>query len=254
MAADKDTGVTFLYPPAGLTFNYLDTINVSYTSPFSSPYLVTYCLRYNGGDPLEKNAEYGHAYNSSTLALIKWPEFASCYFTLRPSKSGGNGSLNTNSPWFRINSEARPTPVTFGLDQNSTTVPTDPTTSTPAPGPSGGLSSAAKIGIGVGVALGLLFGLGAAAIAFCLLWRRKRARRQAGAQLLNAGGESSKSEFGAEEGGHFMPMKSMPVEMQGKGQDFERPHELSSDATVEMGSDRRIGELSAGEGVRNGPG
>lgn len=53
MAADKDTGVTFLYPPAGLTFNYLDTINVSYTSPFSSPYLVTYCLRYNGGDPLE---------------------------------------------------------------------------------------------------------------------------------------------------------------------------------------------------------
>ncbi|KAG4427252.1 hypothetical protein IFR05_017266 [Cadophora sp. M221] len=248
MAADKDTGVTFLYPPAGLTFNYLDTINVSYTSPFRTPYLVTLCLRYNGGDPLEKNAEYGHAYNSSILALIKWPEFASCYFTLRPSKTGGNGSLNTNSPWFRINSEARPTPATFGLGQNSTTVPAESETSIPAP--SEGLSGGAKIGIGVGVALGCLFVL-AAAVAFWLLRRRKKARSQVEAQLLNKGGESSKSDFGAEEGGHFMPMKTIPMEMEGKAPISERPHELSSDNALEMGSDTRV-ELSAGERPRNG--
>ena len=38
-----DHGVVFLYPTSGLTLNYLDTVNVSYTSHFTSPLLYTFC-------------------------------------------------------------------------------------------------------------------------------------------------------------------------------------------------------------------
>ena len=39
--------VTFLYPPAGLTLNYMDTVNVSYTSQFPKPVLYTFCTKPN---------------------------------------------------------------------------------------------------------------------------------------------------------------------------------------------------------------
>ncbi|KAH7310038.1 hypothetical protein BKA65DRAFT_519322 [Rhexocercosporidium sp. MPI-PUGE-AT-0058] len=208
-----------------------------------------------------ENGEYGHAYNSSILALIKWPEFASCYFVLQPGKTGGNGSLNTKSPWFRINSEARPTPVTFGLglSENSTTIPTESPSSTTTssatstPASSGGLSSGAKIGIGVGLALGVLFIVAAIAAVF-LLRRRKRAKRQAATPLMNSDAVSPTSEFGGGHEGHFMPVKSIPMEIQGKESIAERPHELPSDTTYEMGTEGRVGELSAEEGRKHNPG
>jgi hypothetical protein len=48
MAAVDSHGVTFLYPTGNHTFYYLDTINVTYLSPFASPLLYTYCN--NGSD------------------------------------------------------------------------------------------------------------------------------------------------------------------------------------------------------------
>ncbi|KAE9370160.1 hypothetical protein N431DRAFT_559420 [Stipitochalara longipes BDJ] len=248
MAADKDNGVTFFYPPAGLTFNYLDTVNVSYNSPFTQPVLLTICLKYSGGGQLEKDNQYGHPNNSSNLVLISWTEFVSCYFTLRPSKAAGNGSMDTNSPWFRINSEARPTPTIFGLNQNSTIIPTNSSTRTP----SEGLSSGAKIGIGVGVALGVLFILSAAGAVF-LLMRNKKAKTQASVQLLDVDAESPKSDFGTGQEGHFIPMKSIPIEMQAKTPISQAPQELPSETTFEMGGERRVGELSAEEEVRQNP-
>lgn len=43
VADTNNHGVTFLYPTPNLTFNYKDTVNVSYTSNFSSPQLFTFC-------------------------------------------------------------------------------------------------------------------------------------------------------------------------------------------------------------------
>jgi hypothetical protein len=41
-------GVTFLYPTQGLTLNYLDTVNVTYLSPFPTPKLYTFCVNSTG--------------------------------------------------------------------------------------------------------------------------------------------------------------------------------------------------------------
>lgn len=38
-----DHGVTFLFPTRGLTFHYLDVINVTYLSPFPQPNLYIFC-------------------------------------------------------------------------------------------------------------------------------------------------------------------------------------------------------------------
>lgn len=42
-AAPNENGVEFLFPTDGLTLNYMDTINVTYTSPFPKPLLYTFC-------------------------------------------------------------------------------------------------------------------------------------------------------------------------------------------------------------------
>ena len=41
--ATANCGVDFLYPQPDLTFYYLDTINVTYTSNFSNPTLIAFC-------------------------------------------------------------------------------------------------------------------------------------------------------------------------------------------------------------------
>lgn len=44
-AAPNKNGVEFLFPPdnSSLTLNYLDTIVVTYNSPFDNPLLYTFC-------------------------------------------------------------------------------------------------------------------------------------------------------------------------------------------------------------------
>ncbi|KAH7378050.1 hypothetical protein BKA64DRAFT_248383 [Cadophora sp. MPI-SDFR-AT-0126] len=255
IVADDD--VKFLYPPAGLTFNYLDTVNVTYTSPYKKPKLYTYCLRYNGGSQVERN-EFAHPNTSYALILIRWTEFVSCHFTFVPSEeSFSNRSTHRQSPWFRINAEARAEPMTFGLETNSTnsTIPTDPPiieptntpSSTPVPSRGGGLSSGAKIGIGVGVGLGVLFIIAAAGGVF-LMRRRKKAAMQSNAQILASNTQGEKSSFGQE--GYFTPntSASTAAEVPAKAL-LTEPHELSSENTYELGSDRGVGELSAEHGV-----
>jgi len=46
--AAAQNGVTFLYPTAGLTINYLDTVNVTYESNFTSPLLYSFCTNSTG--------------------------------------------------------------------------------------------------------------------------------------------------------------------------------------------------------------
>jgi hypothetical protein len=41
--ANAVCGVEFSYPQPGLTFRYLDTINVTYTATFPNPTLFTWC-------------------------------------------------------------------------------------------------------------------------------------------------------------------------------------------------------------------
>ena len=53
--AEDDHGVTFLFPnittQSDLTLYYMDTVNVSYISPFPSPNLYTFC---NSGKTFSK--------------------------------------------------------------------------------------------------------------------------------------------------------------------------------------------------------
>ncbi len=48
LAGADNHGVTFLYPTAGLAFNWLDTINVSWISRFQAPLLYAFCLNDTG--------------------------------------------------------------------------------------------------------------------------------------------------------------------------------------------------------------
>ena len=57
-AAPTQHGVTFLFPVPGLTLYYLDTVNVSYTSTFSSPSLLTFCS--NGNNLSMKGEKNSH--------------------------------------------------------------------------------------------------------------------------------------------------------------------------------------------------
>ena len=50
--ADNES-VKFIFPPAGLTFNYMDTVNVSYISRYPKPVLYTFCTKANSKKPLK---------------------------------------------------------------------------------------------------------------------------------------------------------------------------------------------------------
>lgn len=64
-------GVTFLYPQStDITLNYMDTVNVTYLSPFSSPKLYTFCV--NTTNPQENQQSkfrITHSSRSSAITL-----------------------------------------------------------------------------------------------------------------------------------------------------------------------------------------
>ncbi|KAI9049609.1 hypothetical protein LZ554_006635 [Drepanopeziza brunnea f. sp. 'monogermtubi'] len=242
-AGNKD--VAFLYPPAAgaLTLNYMDTVNVSYTSPFAKPLLVTFCMKFNSQSVFTKLTQHVPPRNGSALVLLSWTDVVSCYFNLRPSKNAGNGS---NSHYIRVLSEARPTPILVGLGQNSTTVPTTAPTNVVTVEDHGGMSKGAKIGIGVGVAIGVLSLVTSAIGAVLLLRERRGAKTRATGQLLAVDNESAKSDPGSGVyGQQSMPLKTM-LPMEAKRTDkVDMPHELSSERMYEMDHERSAGELSA---------
>ncbi|PVH79860.1 hypothetical protein DL98DRAFT_532699 [Cadophora sp. DSE1049] len=246
-AAENNPNVTFIYPAGpGLVFNYMDTVNVTYKSPFQRPLLYTFCLKPNSKTIFTKLIQHVAPKNGSSLVLLGWSDVKSCYFDLRPTNKAGNGS---NSNYFSVIPTARASPILVGLNQNTTTTPTEPTntvTITPEPSEdsSEGLSSGAKIGIGVGVALGVA--VLALALGTYLLRRRKQKKTGAGRQLLNVDNESAKSDFGMGQDEQFVQMQPMASELQAKTPVRQTPQELPGETAFEMDSgDRTVGELSA---------
>jgi hypothetical protein len=65
-------GVTFLYPTGNKTFYYLDTVNVSYVSPFATPLMYTFCDkgdRFSRHPDLARSPADGRS-NRANLTLI----------------------------------------------------------------------------------------------------------------------------------------------------------------------------------------
>ncbi|CAG8959466.1 hypothetical protein HYFRA_00001364 [Hymenoscyphus fraxineus] len=189
-------GVTFLYPPTGLSPNYLDTINVTYTSPFPDPLLYTWCRNAsNPSDLVQKRLDRVTPYNGTLSVILDYLKVSSCYFNLRPNTTAGNGA---NSESIVLLPSARlPVPTVYGLQAGPTSTPqTNPETpqesnpeSTPSPTPSpipaavnpanppNGLATGAIAGIAIGASI-----LGIALIA-SIIFLILRKRRQNSAAL-----------------------------------------------------------------------
>ncbi|RYP49481.1 hypothetical protein DL768_004840 [Monosporascus sp. mg162] len=192
---DPDHGVRWVYPPrsASLTFHYLDTVQVAWTSYFDEPLLYTFCLS-DSGSVIQKTLDQVEPFNASHMIQLDWTDDGSpCWFNLRPNTSAGYGS---NSVQWNYELSQRSL-TTLGPELSSTTSSESPSatpssttslvTTSPAavPTPAGtdaassppaantGLGTGAQAGIGIGVGLGGL-GLGAAT-AFWFMRRRKKA-------------------------------------------------------------------------------
>ncbi|KAK6584662.1 hypothetical protein PZA11_002886 [Diplocarpon coronariae] len=227
--------VEFSYPPAGLTLNYMDTINVSYTSNSSKPLtLYTFCTKVNSAGPLKKQKQFVPANNGSGLVLLSWPDVDSCYFDIRRNKTAKSG---VRSHFVQVLSIARPTPIIVGLDQNSTTIPVKPTDIATATGHSNGV----KIGIGVGVTLGVVI-ITAAGFVLFFMKRRRKTKKQAQWPPWKVVNDNPNPYSG--DRGAYVPMESIPSEIAVKN-NGEASHELTSERTFEIDNGRIVGELSA---------
>ncbi|CAD6587312.1 MAG: hypothetical protein ASARMPREDX12_002804 [Alectoria sarmentosa] len=198
-SADSGANGTWLYPDPSTvpTFNYLDTLNASWTSDFSTPWLHLWCGVINGNS---SSPGLGELYNQTAPATgsLDFPlnyalEPFSCHFELSRKPAVGLGPPYAMSGTFKVQIQSNSKPVTWS--QNTGTSSTTSTStnsrtkpeSTASPSPSAksttetkasgnsGLSEGAKTGIGVGVALGAL-ALIAAAATFYVLRRQKKAK------------------------------------------------------------------------------
>ncbi|KAG9229140.1 hypothetical protein BJ875DRAFT_446231 [Amylocarpus encephaloides] len=165
-------GVTFLYPPGSMTINNLDTINTTWTSKFTAPWLYFLC---------QKTEQVKT--NGTSAILFDFRDYSSCYFNLRPNPEQGGGA---NSEDIVLLENARSLPVTHALGQaeiapeqvvtaaTTTQVSTVVVTQTPASDQarSGELSMGAKTGLGVGVAVVVVSG--GFLIFYCLARRSRR--------------------------------------------------------------------------------
>ncbi|CAF9913578.1 MAG: hypothetical protein ALECFALPRED_008914 [Alectoria fallacina] len=198
-SADSAVNGTWLYPdPSTIpTFNYLDTLNASWTSDFSTPWLHLWCGVINGNS---SSPGLGELYNQTAPATgsLDFPlnyalEPFSCHFELSRQPAVGLGPPYALSGTFNVQIDSNSKPVTWSqntgtlLTASTSTISSTNPKSTASPSPSAnstpqtkasgssGLSEGAKIGIGVGVTLGAL-ALIAAAAAFYVLRRQKNAK------------------------------------------------------------------------------
>lgn len=240
-AADDNHGVTFLFPTEGLTFYYLDTINVTYLSDFPHPNLYTFCdggsrysksrpmppamptfgPRLNSPTPPPVRSTPSAPYNGSTLVLLNFTSSTPCYFNLRPGTVAGQGA--NGASFVLVDGQRSLTtvglsePLTAPTSTTSNTPPVSPTSSgsgstgsTGSTGSSGssssGLSGGASAGIGVGVALGVIALAGA--IGFWV-WRRRKARKAA------AGGSYAVAAAGVDMSGPHLGTGPAELDQQG---------------------------------------
>jgi len=230
-----DHGVVFLYPPVGLTVNYKDTVNVSYTSNFGSPQLVTFCNEAGSNAVITELISYPSPYNGSQTVFFQWQEAVLCWFDLRPNSSSDDGS---NSPSFTVLSNERAVSTVLGLPQatpspsSTTSNPAATTTSmSTSTGTShakaGGKHNGTAIGVGVGVVVGV-FVIAAAVLAFFLLRRRKsKAETDYQPAAGSPGFDGTQWQHGTDHGAEQMYMKSMK-------QELVKPQELSTEVTHEL--------------------
>ncbi|KAK6082431.1 hypothetical protein SCUP234_04270 [Seiridium cupressi] len=210
---DGQAGVYWLFPEKNevLTYHHNDVVNVTWTSPFPTPILITFCKGTNI-DQVKSTDVSG--YNASALITLDFTyDDANCWFDLKPDLDGGKGS---NSEAFSCTavpvstSSVKSTSTTSTASDLSSTSSSDTTiaTATAAAGAdgtrgsatrtnlaatttssmtgtptattavgaaidsSGGLSVGAQAGIGVGVGIAAI-GIGAIAI---LMFLRRRTR------------------------------------------------------------------------------
>ncbi|KAI1267390.1 hypothetical protein F5Y18DRAFT_425233 [Xylariaceae sp. FL1019] len=182
-STDADHGVVFEFPTEGMTLHFKDIANVTYTSPFSSPRLYTFC-----GKAVQKRVDFVNPFNSSALIDLDWTGSETpCWFDLRPDTTAGHGA---NSPHFAYIASER-TSTTVGIPtttqnispSNSAAFPTTSTTSSitsstaettqisDSRASSNALSTGAIAGIGVGVGL-VVIGL---AVAAAIVFMRRKA-------------------------------------------------------------------------------
>lgn len=185
--AETDNGVTFLYPAGGEMFYYLDTVNVTYTSSFSEPYLFTFCRK--ADDSIRQvRMQEATPYDGSTLVSMNFTSNYVCWFDLKPATSGGGGA---NSQGWTLSSNQREQ-TTWGLPQATatSTSPSETATSTAETSipeeridkKSKGLSAGAKAGIGISVTVVIL---GVASFFASVWWRRRKRQQQAQQQIIN---------------------------------------------------------------------
>ncbi|KAH8902584.1 hypothetical protein BR93DRAFT_868656, partial [Coniochaeta sp. PMI_546] len=171
-------GVEFLYPQPGLTFYYLDTINVTYTSNFTNPTLFAWCGQ---GSPAQKFETSAPKFNGSVLVLLDFSSSDPCWFDLRPDTP----ACGDNSPHFALLPVQRTqadSKTTLGLQSSTSAASTPSKTGAadplhPPPDASGELSTGAKAGIIIAVVGACLVLVGMAAWFF--FRRRKRLQEEA---------------------------------------------------------------------------
>ncbi|KAI1497860.1 hypothetical protein F5X99DRAFT_351216 [Biscogniauxia marginata] len=175
--AENTNGVTWQYPTEGLTFYYLDTVQVTYTSNFSGPFLYTFCLD-DVGNTIPKKLDEVTPYNGTVPTVLDWTDASSaCWFNLRP---GHEAILGSNSDRFEYKIGQR-SQTTLGPETSTETSTTSiamagaTSSASPAPVFSTGLSTGAQAGIGVGAALA---GLALGAFAATMLIRRRNRQQQ----------------------------------------------------------------------------
>lgn len=259
-----DHGVVFLYPPSGLTVNYKDTVNVSYTSNFSNPQLITFCNEAGSNSIvtgkyiplflpaiLTLNSEltsYPPAYNGSKTVYFEWPNAVLCWFDLRPDSSSGNGA---NSPSFTVLSSERVVSTVLGLPQatsspsstqsSSAATTTAAATTSATSDPKDGGSKHNKTGIIVGTVLSAISAI--AFVVFLIFRRRKsKANTQYEPARDSPGVDGAQWRPGTENGGDQIYMKPMEHET-------VKPQELSTEVTHELYNETVRHEMNADSAV-----
>ncbi|RYP49404.1 hypothetical protein DL769_011074 [Monosporascus sp. CRB-8-3] len=173
---DPDYGVRWVYPPRSenITFHYMDTVQVTWTSNFDEPLLYTFCTS-NSGDPIHagpscwfnlrrnESSDYGSNSDGWHYELSQRTQTT---LGLEPSHTATQGSLSEST------SSSVTSSTTSLVSAFTTPVAHDPA-SDASPGPSSSnskLSSGALAGVAVGVGLaGIVLGVLAV-----MIWMRRR--------------------------------------------------------------------------------
>ncbi|KAH6661006.1 hypothetical protein BKA67DRAFT_654153 [Truncatella angustata] len=213
---DGQAGVYWLFPKTNekMTYHHNDVVNVTWTSSFASPILITYCRGANGkGVDTAKQMDVPGG-NASVLVELDYTHAdTDCWFDLKPDLEGGKGSnsqsfayvsevgdeatiglLSTSTAKSSTDSSSTATtaatittPASAGSNsQTSATrtnlliTSTSSATSVPTTAASGEASNSSSGGLSVGAQAGIGVGVGVAAIgigALAILMCVRRRRR-----------------------------------------------------------------------------